>query len=158
GNPLQLLDRGAYLTGTPRWSPDGRWIAFDSRSNDWGREGNADIYLISAEGGQPRRLTTEPSEDVAPSWSRDGKWIYFGSTRSGSMQIWKVPVEGGQAAVQVTRQGGFEGFESKDGKLFYYAKGRNLPGIWQVAVGGGEEEFLFDNNKAGYWRLWTVAE
>lgn len=153
-NPLPLIDRGPYLTGTPRWSPDGRWIAFDSRSNDMG---NADIYVISVEGGQPRRLTSELSEDVAPSWSRDGKWIYFGSTRSGSMQIWKVGAEGGQAT-QVTKQGGFEGFESTDGKHFYYAKGRSVPGIWQVPVVGGEETPLMEHHKAGYWRFWAVAD
>ena len=156
-NPLQLIDRGPYLTGTPRWSPDGRSIAFDSRSSDPGREGNADIYVISAHGGQPRRLTKVSSENVAPSWSRDGKWIYFGSTRSGSMQIWKIPAEGG-GAVQVTRQGGFEGFESADGRVFYYSKGRSMPGIWQVPVSGGEETLLLDHNKAGYWRLWAVVE
>jgi Tol biopolymer transport system component/DNA-binding winged helix-turn-helix (wHTH) protein len=155
-NPAQLIDRGPYLTGTPRWSPDGRWIAFDSRSNDAGHEGNADIYLISAEGGQPRRLTSDPAEDVAPSWSRDGKWIYFGSTRGGAMQIWKVPAEGGQAT-QVTKQGGFEGFESMDGKQLYYAKGRLAPGIWQTPVTGGPETLLLDHNKAGYWRFWAVA-
>jgi Tol biopolymer transport system component/DNA-binding winged helix-turn-helix (wHTH) protein len=156
-NPVQLIDRGPYLTGTPRWSPDGRWIAFDSRSNDTGREGDADIYIISAEGGQPRRLTSEPSEDVTPSWSRDGKWIYFGSTRGGGMQIWKVPAEGGQAT-QVTKQGGFEGFESMDGKLLYYAKGRSVPGIWQAPVTGGAETPVMDHNKAGYWRFWTVTQ
>jgi Tol biopolymer transport system component/DNA-binding winged helix-turn-helix (wHTH) protein len=155
-NQAQLIDRGPYLTGTPRWSPDGRWIAFDSRSNDAGREGNADIYLISAEGGQPRRLTSDPAEDVAPSWSRDGKWIYFGSTRGGAMQIWKVSTDGGQAT-QVTQQGGFEGFESMDGKQLYYAKGRLAPGIWQTPVTGGSETLLLDHNKAGYWRFWAVA-
>jgi Tol biopolymer transport system component/DNA-binding winged helix-turn-helix (wHTH) protein len=155
-NPMPLIESGPYLTGTPRWSPDGRWIAFDSRSST-DPKGNADIYVISAEGGQPRRLTEEPFEDVTPSWSRDSKWIYFGSTRSGSMQIWKVPVEGGQA-VQVTRNGGFEGFESLDSTYFYYAKGRAVPGIWQVPVGGGEETLLLDHHQAGYWRLWTVTE
>ena len=72
------------------------------------------------------------------------------------MQIWKVPVEGGQAT-QVTREGGFEGFESTDGKLLYYAKGRLVPGIWQMPVTGGPETPLLDHNNAGYWRLWAVA-
>jgi WD40-like Beta Propeller Repeat len=73
------------------------------------------------------------------------------------MQIWKVPIEGGQA-MQVTRRGGFEGFESPDGRVFYYAKGRDVPGIWQIPVTGGEERLLLDHHKAGYWRLWTVVE
>jgi hypothetical protein len=77
--------------------------------------------------------------------------------RSGGMQIWKVPTEGGQP-VQVTQHGGFEGFESTDGKMFYYSKGRAAPGIWQVPPGGGEETLLFEDHKAGYWRFWTVVD
>jgi Tol biopolymer transport system component/DNA-binding winged helix-turn-helix (wHTH) protein len=151
-NPRQLTNIGGPLTGTPRWSPDGRQIAFDS----W-IEGNADIYVISAEGGKPRRLTFDADEDITPSWSRDGRWVYFGCTRSGSMQIWKMSAEGG-SAVQVTKQGGFEGFESTDGKFFYYAKGRAVPGIWRVPVAGGDESPVLDYGRAGMWRYWAVTE
>src|SRR3989454_3731342 len=150
-NPRQLTSIGGPLAGTPRWSPDGRQIAFDS----W-IEGNADIYVISAEGGKPRRLTFDADEDITPSWSRDGRWIYFGCTRSGSMQIWKVPSEGGPA-LQVTRQGGFEGFESADGRFFYYAKGRAMPGIWRVPVAGGDETLVLDQHRGGLWRYWAVT-
>ncbi len=150
--PRQLTNIGGPLTGTPRWSPDGRQIAFD-----YWFEGNVEIFLISADGGKPRRLTNNPAEDVTPSWSRDGKWIYFSSTRGGSMQIWKMPAEGGEA-VQVTRHGGFEGFESTDGKYFYYAKGRAMPGIWRVPVGGGEETLVLDHHQAGLWRYWVVTD
>jgi Tol biopolymer transport system component len=153
-NPVQLTNFGGPVTGTPRWSPDGRWIAFDTRV-----EGNPDIFVISSEGGQPRRLTTEASEDVVPSWSRDGRWIYFSSTRSGSLQVWKMPAEGGEAR-QLTNGGGFEGFESADGKYFYYQKARNptAPGFWRVPVEGGEETLLFDQQRAGIWRAWAVTE
>src|SRR6266496_5189976 len=151
-NPRQLTNMGGPLTGTPRWSPDSRQIVFDS----W-IEGNADIYVIGVDGGKPRRLTYDADEDVTPSWSGDGRWIYFGCTRSGSMQIWKVPAEGG-SAVQLTRQGGFEGFESPDGKYFYYAKGRAMPGIWRVPLGGGEESLVLDYHQAGLWRYWAVTD
>ena len=151
-NSRQLTNIGGPLTGTPRWSPDGRQIAFDS----W-IEGNADIYVINADGGKPRRLTYDPDEDVTPSWSRDGRWIYFGCTQSGGMQIWKVPAAGGPA-VQVTKQGGFEGFESNDGKYFYFAKGRAMPGIWRVPVGGSEESLVTDQHQAGMWRYWAVSD
>ncbi len=151
-NPRRLTSIGGPLAGTPRWSPDGRQIAFDS----W-IEGNADIYVISAEGGKPRRLTYDSDEDITPSWSRDGRWIYFGCTRSGSMQIWKVPAEGGPT-IQLTKQGGFEGFESNDGKYFYYAKGRAMPGIWRVPVTGGEESPVIEQHHAGLWRYWAVTD
>ncbi|MGH9846164.1 MAG: winged helix-turn-helix domain-containing protein [Blastocatellia bacterium] len=155
--PRLLHNCGPYVSGTPRWSPDGRWIVFDSRSCIAGASGNPDVYLIGADGGQPRRFTTEEAEDVVPSWSRDGRWVYFGSTRSGSMQVWKAPVAGGPA-VQVTRQGGFESYESPDGKHLYYTKGRGVPGIWRVPVEGGEETLVIDRDKAGLWRYWRVAD
>jgi Tol biopolymer transport system component/DNA-binding winged helix-turn-helix (wHTH) protein len=150
-HPVQLTNLHANI-GAPRWSSDSRKIAFDLRVG-----GNSDIYVISADGGQPRRLTVEPSEDMVPSWSQDGRWIYFGSNRSGSLQIWKMPAEGGQLT-QVTSQGGFEGLESPDGKFFYYAKGRRLPGIWRIPVEGGAETPVLDHHQAGFWRVWTVTE
>jgi Tol biopolymer transport system component len=149
--PIQLTYLGAQI-GSPRWSPDSRKIAFDLRA-----EGNADIYVIGSDGGQPHRLTVEPSEEMTPSWSQDGRWLYLCSNRSGSLQVWKMPAEGGQAA-QLTRQGGHFAIESPDGKFLYYVKGRQLPGIWRIPVGGGAETPVLDHHQAGRWRSWTVTE
>jgi Tol biopolymer transport system component len=151
-NSFQLTRFDGPVTGTPRWAPDGRQIAFDSRS-----QGNPDIWIVSSDGGRLRRLTTEPSEDIDPSWSRDGRWVYFGSNRSGRLQIWKMPAERGPA-VQLTKGGGFEGFESLDGKFLYYAKGRDVPGIWRIPVEGGEETLVLNEHKAGTWRSWAVSD
>jgi Tol biopolymer transport system component/DNA-binding winged helix-turn-helix (wHTH) protein len=155
-NPRLLFDGHAYVTGSPRWSPDGRWIAFDSRSSDPAEAGSPEIYVVDAEGGHLRRLTTGPAGGAAPTWSQDGRWIYFGSTRSGNLEIWKMPPEGGRA-VQITRHGGFEGFESADGRYLYYLKGRTIPGIWRVPTGGGEEAPMTTQNQAGMSRSWRVA-
>ena len=76
---------------------------------------------------------------MRPSWSRDGRWIYFGSNRSGVSQIWKEPVGGG-AAVQVTKGGGEEAFESADGEVVYWAK-------------LGEESRLLDASTESLWIL-----
>lgn len=149
--PAQLTFFDGPIGGTPRWSPDGQQILFDARLT-----GNSDIYVMSAEGGKPRSLTLEPSHDVMPSWSRDGLWVYFCSNRSGTFQIWKMAAAGGQA-VQVTKQGGFEAFESPDGKLLYYTKGRGPGGIFQIPVAGGEERQVPELLSAGYWRYWAVV-
>ncbi|HEX4945550.1 MAG TPA: DPP IV N-terminal domain-containing protein, partial [Blastocatellia bacterium] len=152
GSQARQLTDLASANGDPNWSPDSRYIAFDTRIR-----GNADIFIIDTEGGQPRALTTEPSDDVTPSWSGDGRWVYFGSNRSDSLQLWKMPAEGGQA-VQITKQGGFFGRESADGKFVYYLKGRGTPGIWRVPVEGGEEVLVLAHHKAGLGRAWTVVE
>jgi Tol biopolymer transport system component len=92
----QLTSMASDEHQNPRWSADGRQIAFNAEG---------DIYLVRSDGGNPRLLTSETSVDILPSWSRDGGWIYFGSDRSGTWQVWKAPSEGGQA-VQVTQHGG----------------------------------------------------
>jgi Tol biopolymer transport system component len=133
--------------GSPRWSPDGRQIAFDGMA-----EGNWDIYVINASVGKPRRLTAEATAEVRPSWSHDGQWIYFGSNRSGTWQIWKMPAGGG-SAVQVTQQGGFEAFESADGKTLYYTNrfDLNSTSLWQMPVTGGTESQVLERVHQGYW-------
>jgi Tol biopolymer transport system component len=132
-NALQLTSMGAPVTGSPRWSPDGAFIAFDSNA-----AGNYDVYVVEASGGSPRRLTDDPADDGVPSWSRDGRWIYFVSNRSGQLQIWKMP-SGGGPAIQITRAGGYVGFESADGRFLYYQKGPPASPILKVPVEGGAE-------------------
>jgi dipeptidyl aminopeptidase/acylaminoacyl peptidase len=114
-------------------------------------EGRRDIYVVRADGGATRRLTTEPSDDLRPSWSGNGRWIYFGSDRTGTWQVWKIPSEGGPA-LQVTKKGGREAFESPDRNSVYYHK-RDVPGIWRVPVEGGEEAQVLDAGNQGGWAV-----
>ena len=150
-NCSQLTSMNGPITGTPHWSSDNRHIAFDSRPG-----GDPDIYIIGVEGGTPRRLTSDPSQEVVPSWSRDGRWVYFASNRTGVYQIWKVPAEGGHA-IQVTKGGGFHGHESLDGRQLYYAKSPNQPGLWKVPVDGGEETPVMESLHGGFWGYWEVT-
>jgi Tol biopolymer transport system component len=149
--PVQLTDIRAGSTGSPRWSPDGKVIAFDST-----KSGNSDIYVVGAEGGQPRLLTAETTEEVTPRWSRDGRWIYFGSNRSGTtMQIWKVPSEGGRAT-QITRDGGMAASESPDGYLYYSAQINQKKGIWRVPLSGGPETLVTEVTDV--WCFWELTD
>ena len=155
-NAAQLTSFGGSETGTPRWSPDGRWIAFDS-----GPDGRTGVFVVSAEGGAPRRLTAPTDDAFVPSWSRDGRWIYFCWNRNGDLEIWKMPAEGG-AALQVTKTGGFEARESKDGKWLYFSRppsslvgGSKKSGIWRMPIGGGTETLVLDKVTE---RFWTVAD
>jgi dipeptidyl aminopeptidase/acylaminoacyl peptidase len=138
-------------TATPRGSPDGQNVVFDSRSS-----GNLDLFVIDSRGGVLHRLTNESSLDAVPSWSRDGRWIYYASDRSGGWEVWKMSSTG-DAAVQVTRRGGFAAFESPDGKYLYYAKGSGVSGLWRIPVNGGEELEVIHWLETGYWGYWAVV-
>jgi dipeptidyl aminopeptidase/acylaminoacyl peptidase len=56
----------------PRWSPDGRWILFEST-----RDGDSQLYLVPRTGGQPRRVTSLSTGASDAVWSADGKSIAF---------------------------------------------------------------------------------
>jgi Tol biopolymer transport system component/DNA-binding winged helix-turn-helix (wHTH) protein len=151
-NPLQLTNYGGPLTGSPRWSPDGQIIAYDSRPN-----GNADLFMVSADGGQPRQLTQDQSDEVMPSFSRDGKRIYFASDRTGTWNVYSMPVGGG-AVTQLTTLGGFTAVESPDGKYVYYAKGFAQPGLWRVPSEGGKEEEVLAELQPTLYGYWVMAD
>ena len=135
---MTSLDPGGFTAGSPSWSPDGRWIAYDSRSP----QSASSIFLLDVSGGTPKRLTGPGPSDIVPSWSRDSHWVYFSSDRGGGpLQIWKVPAAGGEP-VPVTRNGGLESFESPDGHFLYYTKRGRKGGFWRRPLDGGEETFV----------------
>ena len=131
------------MAGSPRWSPDGRRIAFDSPI-----EGTLDIYAGNVSGGKPLRLTGGPAFDHMPRWSADGRWLYFTSNRSERSEIWKVSAAGGEPQ-QVTRNGGTLALPSPDGAFLYYLKDENAPfnqhsHLWRMPIKGGEEQLIIE--------------
>lgn len=131
----------ALPSGAPSWSPNGQQIAYTCRVSG----GSEDICAIGSAGGKQWQLTKDPARDLMPNWSRDGRWIYFTSDRSGTFQIWKTPADGTGPAIQVTRNGGYGGIESADGRFLYYARTLMSSPIWRIPVQGGDEVSLGDD-------------
>ena len=148
-NAVQLTNLGAGTTCSPRWSPDGNVIAFDSTI-----EGQQELYVIAASGGKPTRLTSHPAVDAVPSFSRDGQWIYFYSNRTGANEIWKIPATGGTPE-QVTQEGGYVAFESADGAHLYYTSSSTLSELWRVPTSGGQRVKVLDQVRQ---RGFTILE
>jgi dipeptidyl aminopeptidase/acylaminoacyl peptidase len=78
----------------PYFSPDGRQVAYVA-----GKQ----IHVVPTSGGVARAVTAAGSTASSPRWSRDGSALYFLSDRSGSSQLWKLPVATFGEAQQLTR-------------------------------------------------------
>ena len=94
GSGARRLTTHVGTESNPRFSPDGRWIAFSGQY-----DGNTDVFLVPVEGGAPNRLTWHPGADVVQGFSPDGSEVLFASPRnvhtSRFRQLFTVSVGGG---------------------------------------------------------------
>ena len=76
----------------PRWSPDGKWIAFTKYLDKTKSQTTAEVFVMNADGTDPQRLTYNNVLDTDPSWSPDGQHIAFSSTRTESWEVFVIEV------------------------------------------------------------------
>src|SRR5687768_14254324 len=75
----------------PSWSPDGRWIVFESDTASF-----RDLYRIDRDGSGLRRLTQNPEGNFEPAVSPDGRWIAFVSSRDGDAEVYVMRADGAE--------------------------------------------------------------
>src|SRR4249919_3433236 len=92
GQNLQRLTVNKARDVYPRFSPDGKWIAFSSD-----RDGNNDVFIIPSTGGEPKQLTHHSANDDVLGWTPDGSAVVFTSQRGENFpgKIYTVGVNGG---------------------------------------------------------------
>jgi Tol biopolymer transport system component len=128
GAPALQITRGETESRYPAWSPEGHEIA---------AHGNG-IFVVPAEGGQPRRLTTD-AEDLFADWSPDGRWIAFDSLRGGVRRVWRVPATGGEAE-RLTEGPGAGSRWSPDGtRVYFLGLGARANNVWSVTIADRRE-------------------
>ena len=91
---LVRIDR----VGAPVVSPAGDAVVYAVRHTDFENDtGHYDLWLSAIDGGEPRRLTTHEANDTSPAWSPDGRHVLFLSSRGETTQVWRLPMQGGEA-------------------------------------------------------------
>jgi serine/threonine protein kinase/dipeptidyl aminopeptidase/acylaminoacyl peptidase len=138
-NATQLTTGPGVSQGAPRWSPDGRRIAFDSMDED----GTWHVWTIDADGSSPHRLTSSAASERDPTWSHDGRFIFFTYGPDRGKTIWRAPAAGGPA-VPFTSTGGGPAEASPDGRTLYFQRSVNNSALLAVPVDGGPERTVID--------------
>ena len=116
GRNVQRLTVNRARDVYPRFSPDGKWIAFSSDRN-----GNLDVFIIPSTGGTVKQLTSHSADDTVLNWTPDGRSILFSSQRGeGFMpQLYTVSVDGGMP-VSAGVDMGVQASYSPDGRRIAY--------------------------------------
>jgi len=110
GKAKKRVTEGAFSVTAPRWSPDSKSIAYvqssmgtqESTFFDLNADRNSDIYVVSVDGGAPKRLTSNPGPDTSPAWSPDGSEIAYLSAMdprawAEKIDVLVMPAAGGPA-------------------------------------------------------------
>lgn len=148
----------------PQLSPDGKWIAYVVTYYDMEQNtGNSDIWLVSINGGKPRKLTNSPKSDDHPRWSPDGGKIAFISTRDGKPQIYLISTTGGEARKVSNVPTGVSDFIwSPDGRYFAFTT-RVYPEAKDIQESANWDEHkakskvkarIIDHLLFRYWNHW----
>jgi TolB protein len=98
GANVRQLTFGGYHT-QPRWSPKGDTIVFTAR------HGNHDVWAVSSDGSNQRRLTSGPTDNQGAAWAPNGRHLMFQSNRQGGWKIYAMLGDGTEQK-PVTRAAG----------------------------------------------------
>ena len=174
GNRIQLTDSGtpdfdASGGHNPAWSPDKTLIAYSS-SGDAVAEDPRDheIYVMSSDGGETRRLTNDATPDGTPAWSPDGERIAFahtpGSGSGAAKGVIVVMDADGSGRVELTDHSDTQDFVydsspawSPDGSLIAFTRarftgsGKGGVAIYTVDPASGEEHPVIEDAAEPAW-------
>lgn len=123
------------------WTTDGK-ILYSTINN-----GNADVWIMNADGSGQRQLTSDANADTQPKISPDGKYIYFLSNRTGLMSVWRMNADGANPQKITENADVFSLDLSPDGKeIFYTARAENIytQKLWKISADGMNPKQLTD--------------
>ncbi|SDJ02238.1 S9 family peptidase [Nonomuraea jiangxiensis] len=155
----QLVVDGA-LPLHPVISPDGRWVAYTvapvGRAED--HPGSAIWIAATDQSSSPRKLTAGTAKDFIPRWAPDSTSLFFGSDRArrGTIQVYRISVEGGEAETLTTWQGGISDYlPLADGRRIALVATEPPADEGERRTAGRDDAKVW-GEQAPYGRLWLL--
>lgn len=162
GQNVQRLTVNKARDAYPRFSPDGKWIAFTSDRN-----GNGDVYIMPAGGGTAKQLTHHSAEDTVLGWTPDGTGVLFSSQRgedfmgmlyvvsTGGGMPWRAGPDMGNAA-SYSPDGKRIAYNPK-GQVYWrkYYRGSYATDVWIEDVAAKKFTQLTDFDGLDSWPMWS---
>jgi TolB protein len=153
GGGLQWINTGfaRHCNNDHGLSPDGRQLVISSQDTTVQGAGST-IYILPAEGGEPRRVTT-----LYPSywhgWSPDGQTLAYCAERNGNFDVYTIPVNGGTEKRLTTNPGLDDGPEySPDGRYIYFNSYRDgSMQIWRMKADGTDPGQVTNDSSSNWF-------
>ncbi len=140
GRTHELLTHSNYLWA-PAFSPDDREIAFSQAEAD----GSWHIWIVSTDGGTPRRLTSSAVPEIYPRFTPDGSSVIYFTWGREPNRVWRVPRNGGPAVALTPAGKEDDSYAdvSPDGRWLAFARAeQNAVRIYVAPLNGGEARLL----------------
>lgn len=166
GGAATRLTANESFDTNPKWSPDGKWIAFNSD-----REGGTQVFLIPAVGGPARQVTFHSAPTAVGDWFPDGQALVVTSARDTRFNsIYRLEVPSGRMRVLAADETNcMQPSVSPDGKWVAYARGAlidlirkgyrgsaNFDIFIAPADGSSAPRRLTDSDKNDMWPAWSA--
>jgi len=161
GGNIQRLTVNKARDAYPRFSPDGKWIAFSSDRN-----GNLDVFIMAANGGTAKQLTHHSADDTVLGWTPDGSGVLFSSQRGEDFMglLYVVSVNGGMPWRAGPDMGNAASFSPDGKRIAYnpkgqvywrkYYRGSYATDVWIEDVSAKKFTQLTDFDGLDSWPMW----